>query len=266
MVVEASFLGFLDIRFLAIAGKDNEHGISACRLLPKRSGNLVALDIRKPDIEENDVWQEYRRFWKSLLAAVYGFAAMTAKCKEPDERVCSRLVVVYHEYSEWAAHHVSIIRRLERNVPIARVSSIRYYAGTMRRSYVPGTWKLLVKRARAGKGLFAGEAIPKGACVIEYVGRTLSKEEADTSRSRYLFEISKSKTIDGKPAINKAGYINHACDPNCETQIHKGRVYIFSIKPIKEGEELTYDYGEEYVDEFIKPYGCRCESCMPSRA
>jgi len=130
-----------------------------------------------------------------------------------------------------------------------------------RGKYVPGEWKLAVKRSSAGLGLFAVEAIPKGACVIEYVGRVLPKEEADTSRSKYLFEISKTKTIDGKPRINKAGYINHSCRPNCETEIHAGRVFVMAIRNIKPGEELTYDYGKEYVDEFIKPYGCRCAKC-----
>ena len=127
--------------------------------------------------------------------------------------------------------------------------------------YVPGNWQLNVKRSSAGLGLFAGEAIPKDACVIEYVGRELSPEETETSRSRYLFEISKKRTIDGKPKINKAGYINHACKPNCETTIQKGRVFVMAIKNIKPGDELTYDYGEEYVDEYIKPHGCRCASC-----
>ncbi|KND47482.1 MAG: histone-lysine N-methyltransferase MLL3 [Parcubacteria bacterium C7867-004] len=127
--------------------------------------------------------------------------------------------------------------------------------------YVPGDWKLTVKRSSAGLGLFAGEAIPKGVCVIEYVGKTLTQEETDKSKSRYLFEISKTKTIDGKPKINKAGYINHSCRWNCESKIHKGRVFIFSTRAIKAGDELTYDYGKEYVDEFIKPFGCRCEKC-----
>lgn len=125
-----------------------------------------------------------------------------------------------------------------------------------RGKYVPGEWILAVKRSSAGLGLFAGEAIPKGACVIEYVGREVSKEESETSKSKYLFEISKDKTIDGKPAINKAGYINHSCQPNCETQISKGRIFVMAIRPIKAGDELTYDYGEEYCLEHCVP--CRC--------
>lgn len=127
-----------------------------------------------------------------------------------------------------------------------------------RGKYVPGERKLAVKRSSAGLGLFAGEDIPKGVCVIEYVGRVLSERETETSKSRYLFEISKTKTIDGKPKFNKAGYINHACRPNCETKIHKGRVYVMAIKTIRAGDELTYDYGKEYCIEHCVP--CRCSA------
>ncbi len=132
--------------------------------------------------------------------------------------------------------------------------------------FVPGYFPLLVKRSSAGLGLFAGADIPKGSCVIEYVGRVVSKEESETSRSKYLFEISKTKTIDGKPKWNKAGYINHSHRPNCEAEISKGRVFISAIKNIKAGEEFTYDYGKEYVDEHIKPYGCRCVKCAEKKA
>lgn len=127
--------------------------------------------------------------------------------------------------------------------------------------FVPGGFSLLVKRSSAGLGLFAGEDIAKGACIIEYVGRTISPEEEYTSRSKYLFEVHSRKTIDGRPKWNKAGYINHSCRPNAEPEIRKGRVFIMAKKHIKAGEEITYDYGKEYIDEHIKPYGCRCPKC-----
>ncbi len=130
--------------------------------------------------------------------------------------------------------------------------------------FEPRDFVLLVKRSRAGLGLYAGEDIPKGACIIEYVGRTLSKEEEYTSRSKYLFEVHSRKTIDGKPRINKAGYINHSCRPNAEPEIRGGRVFIMAKKRIPQGTEITYDYGEEYVDEHIRPYGCRCHVCGSS--
>lgn len=127
--------------------------------------------------------------------------------------------------------------------------------------YIPGDFVLTPKRSAAGIGLFTQSVIPKGACIIEYVGRHISKEEEFTSRSKYLFEISKHKTIDGRPKWNKAGYINHSCRPNAEPEIRKGRVYIMAKRSIKPGEEILYDYGKEYFNEHIKPFGCRCEKC-----
>jgi len=115
-----------------------------------------------------------------------------------------------------------------------------------------------VGRSSAGLGLFATRPYKKGERIIEYFGRTLSKEEEYTSRSKYLFEASSRKTIDGATRKNIARYINHSCHPNCEPEIVRGRVFIDAIKSIKEGEEFVYDYGEEYFNEHIRPYGCRC--------
>lgn len=122
-------------------------------------------------------------------------------------------------------------------------------------------YDLRPKRSSAGIGLYAFSPIKKGACVIEYVGRVLSEAEEYTSRSKYLFEVTKKKTLDGRPRINKAGYINHSCSANCEPETYKGRVFIMARRNIREGEELTYDYGKEYWNEHIKPHGCRCSKC-----
>ncbi len=124
-----------------------------------------------------------------------------------------------------------------------------------------GVYDLRAKRAKAGIVLFTYTPIPKGVCVIEYVGRVIPEAEEYTSRSKYLFEVTAKKTLDGRPRINKAGYINHSCRPNCEPQVYKGRVFILSRRAIKEGEELTYDYGKSYWNEHIKPLGCRCVKC-----
>ncbi|MFA6476088.1 MAG: SET domain-containing protein [Candidatus Paceibacterota bacterium] len=127
--------------------------------------------------------------------------------------------------------------------------------------YTPGDYKLLVKRSLAGLGIFAGEDIPKGACLMEYFGRTLEPKEEYTINSKYLFEINSKKTIDGSIRENKARYFNHSCRPNAEADIVKGHVYIMSLRKIKKGEEVLYDYGKEYWNEYIKPHGCRCPKC-----
>lgn len=126
-----------------------------------------------------------------------------------------------------------------------------------------GDFTLKVKRSSAGLGLYTMEDIPKGACVIEYVGRTLEPGEDETITSQYLFEVTKTKTIDGGARSNTARYINHTHRPNCEVEIYKQRVYIMARRGIKAGEELGYDYGKAFFNEYIKPKGCRCTKCRP---
>jgi SET domain-containing protein len=133
-----------------------------------------------------------------------------------------------------------------------------------RMSYKPGDFDLVVRRSRTGLGLFTESEIPKGACVIEYTGVELTKEQEERSRSRYLFEINARKTIDGAPRWNKARYINHSCRPNCEPNIHKGRVFIHARRRIKPGEELNYDYGKNYFEQFLKDI-CACPKCKPEK-
>ncbi|MHB0865613.1 MAG: SET domain-containing protein [Minisyncoccota bacterium] len=120
---------------------------------------------------------------------------------------------------------------------------------------------LRVGKSSAGLGLFATRPFKKGERIIEYFGREISKAEEYTSKSKYLFEVNSRKTIDGTTRENFARYINHSHRPNCEPNIVRGKVWIDAIKAIKPGEELTYDYGEEYFNEHIKPHGCRCAKC-----
>jgi SET domain-containing protein len=131
--------------------------------------------------------------------------------------------------------------------------------------YEPSGHSVKVKRSSAGLGLFAAEEIPKGVCMIEYVGKDITGPEEYTSNSKYLFEIHSRMTIDGRARSNTARYINHSCRPNAEPHVYKKRVFIMSIKKIKPGEEITYDYGKEYWEEHIKPLGCRCIKCSEKR-
>lgn len=97
--------------------------------------------------------------------------------------------------------------------------------------------------------------------MVEYIGKVMSDEKAQEVGGRYLFEIGNGKTIEGSSRKNTARYANHSCRPNCEVRTHGDHVEIWSIKRMQSGEELTYDYGKEYVDYYIKPHGCRCKKC-----
>lgn len=121
--------------------------------------------------------------------------------------------------------------------------------------------KYLVKRAGSGLGLFAAARFKKNEFVIEYIGERIVGKDAEGRYNKYLFEIDSKLTIDGSNRRNIARYVNHSCRPNCEVRIYAKRVRIWTTRPIKPGEELTYDYGKEYFDEYIKPFGCKCAHC-----
>lgn len=128
--------------------------------------------------------------------------------------------------------------------------------------YTVGDFALRVGKSNTGKGLFAGDAIPKGACVAEYIGKAVKKADQAEARGKYLFATGRDLMVDGNVKENIARFINHSCKPNCEPEGPRGRVFIVALKNIKVGEELTYDYGKEYFDEYIKPKGCRCKKCV----
>ncbi len=136
----------------------------------------------------------------------------------------------------------------------------------IRKPLLKPPFKLQVKRSSAGLGLYAGEVIPKGKYIIEYFGEIIDDPTADRRAGRYLFEVAKNVNIDGTLRENTARYINHACRPNCEIYFYKQRVKVRSLRKIKEGEELNYDYGTDYFEGIIggKKH-CRCPRCVDWR-
>ena len=121
----------------------------------------------------------------------------------------------------------------------------------------------VIKRTAHGLGLFTLEPIPAGTRLIEYTGPLISNEEVDKRpNGKYFFGVNSKWSIDGTPRSNLARYINHSCAPNAEAIISGRRVWIWSRRNIKVGEEITYDYGKEYFEDIIKPIGCKCEKCV----
>ncbi|HUG21584.1 SET domain-containing protein [Piscinibacter sp.] len=123
-----------------------------------------------------------------------------------------------------------------------------------------------------GKGVFAVAPIAKGEVLIEYKGEIISWPEAlrrhphdpTDPHHTFYFHIDDKHVIDAKVGGNAARWINHACTPNCEADETDGRVFIKSLRALKPGEELFYDYGliidERYTPKLKKEYECRCGS------
>ena len=131
----------------------------------------------------------------------------------------------------------------------------------------------IVRRSSVhGYGAFATRDVKKGETLDEYLGDRITHAQADkryedhdeNDNHTFLFIVDKKTVIDAGIGGNDARFINHKCDPNCESEIKKGRVFIVATRKIAKGEELGYDYqigrekdDPENVDEV---YACRCGS------
>jgi hypothetical protein len=126
-----------------------------------------------------------------------------------------------------------------------------------------------IGRSRTGLGLFATKPIKKGTKIVRYFGPLLDSrnKKHDGVENKYLFELNGRWTIDGSGRKNVARYINHACRPNAESDVsaRKRKVVIRAIKNIEVGEEINYDYGTDYFKAYLKPIGCKCDSCERKR-
>ena len=121
-----------------------------------------------------------------------------------------------------------------------------------------------------GRGVFAVRRIARGKRIIEYLGERISHGEADRryqhrhalDNHTFLFIVDTRTVIDAGVEGNEARFINHACAPNCESVIEKGRVFIDAIRRIGPGEELTYDYqiprDADDPPNIDAIYACRC--------
>ena len=115
------------------------------------------------------------------------------------------------------------------------------------------------------RGLCASKDIKPGVKIIVYAGKLITKKETeqnlkfDNKKDIYLFNINEKYDLDGDFKWNTARLINHSCNPNCEVEGEGLKLWISSLRKIKKGEELTYDYGFGY-DADYKQFPCKCQS------
>ena len=126
-----------------------------------------------------------------------------------------------------------------------------------------------------GTGVYASKPIPSGKRVIEYLGEKIDKDESERRATAqmeraektgdaavYIFTLNKKWDIDGNVPWNTARLLNHSCAPNCEAWIEEKQIFLYSLRDIEKGEELTFDYGfdiENYADH---PCLCGSEDCV----
>ncbi len=126
-----------------------------------------------------------------------------------------------------------------------------------------------------GRGVFAKRDIPNEKRIMEYVGQRISKKESTrrgteqmekaakdkTVGAVYIFDLNEKWDIDGNVPENIARFANHSCDENCEAYNIDDKIFYYTCKPIKKGEEILIDYG--YALEHFADHPCRCgaEQC-----
>ena len=127
-----------------------------------------------------------------------------------------------------------------------------------------------VKKSKIDKnGLYANCNIKSGTRIIEYKGKIISVKQSendpkfDNSKAIYLFNLNKRYDLDGAYNFNIARLINHSCNPNCEVFGKGLKVWVYAMKNIKKGEELSYDYGFSFDENFRQfPCNCRSKNCV----
>jgi len=123
-----------------------------------------------------------------------------------------------------------------------------------------------------GRGVFAEVALRQGEIILEYAGEVIDWDEALRRHPRdpadpnhtFYFHLEDGRVIDGGVRGNSARWINHACDPNCESEEQSGRIVIRALRDIAAGEELSFDYrlviDGRHTAKLKKAYACRCGS------
>ena len=109
--------------------------------------------------------------------------------------------------------------------------------------------------------MFATQPIPKNKRIIDYAGEKVPNRESTKREARYLkkghiwcFKLNRLYVRDAGVGGNIARFINHACAPNCYTQVIGDTIWIRAARNIRKGEELSYDYSTD-GDGSIQ---CRC--------
>jgi len=138
-----------------------------------------------------------------------------------------------------------------------------------RKQTIPGEGKTsrslsVTKSPLHGLGCFATVRFLKGSRIAEYAGEKISRKEAMRRMKRpngkRISELEAEWYIDGSVDGNQTQYINHSCHPNADAFVIGGSLFIFALREIAPGEEITVDYLNSFEQD-QSVCQCRTASC-----
>jgi len=229
---KSTFHGWLNKRVITNAKRDVEKWVE----LKLRSGNVVTT---------KDIF-DYIREYKSEL---FNGKKYTNK-RMFSYRILCKMKIKINGYEEIQENLLKIekrkIKKIEK-VPVVCAEVERFSSNI------------------AGEGIRAKSDIKRGACIIEFIGEVISREEFELrnkkKRDIYMMKAGENCYIDPEKKGNMARFINHCCDSNAVAKFHRingfPRIFIYAIKDISRGVEITINYGCSY--RFVK---CMCICCI----
>lgn len=114
------------------------------------------------------------------------------------------------------------------------------------------------QQCRFGRGLFATKDIPKGEHILTLTGKIITQEDVDQKPKKQQANALQIE-YDFYMDLEEPGVlINHSCNPNTGIQADKE---VISIKDIKAGEEITWDYSTSVDGGWTMPCACAEQNC-----
>jgi hypothetical protein len=117
-----------------------------------------------------------------------------------------------------------------------------------------------------GRGTFASAFLESETLILEYTGELIDRMTAverdnldAPDYSCYILQIDDDVFIDALLVEHPAKYINHSCEPNCSISRDVTRAFVRTLRTIRPGEELTYNYGYDSSENLR--CCCNARSC-----
>jgi SET domain-containing protein len=119
--------------------------------------------------------------------------------------------------------------------------------------------RVVVRRARNGRGLFAARAFRKGQTIIKLAGRIMHHDVLWDRGGRFAdncYRFGPETYLD--PGEGPAAFVNHSCEPNTAVVKRNNQLFLVAAAPIAGNREIVIDYSTILGNDDIWTMKCNC--------